>query len=243
MSHIVCSRPRPGAPVLCIAHHAAGSAASFANWGRLLQRAELWLVELPGRGRNQRAEPFASLAQAAEAIASVLAPALAGRPLLLLGHSLGAAVATELALHPALTDTVELLAVSSLPWLPNGLDAASSRSSAPDEVLISELQTAGVPGAILEHPEFRELALQLLRADLRLLERWRAPTERRLKNAAVAALYGGVDPWVDAAAASGWAALTEGRFELRRFDGGHHFLLERAQAVAGWLEQRLIEAD
>jgi hypothetical protein len=77
-----------------------------------------------------------------------------------------------------------------------------------------------------------------LRADYRAIETYRADPGRRLR-CPVTVLAGTDDATTTPAEAQAWAGHTTGPFELRRFTGGHFFLVPRAAEVIELLRTRL----
>src|SRR5438067_10623016 len=86
----------PRCRLVCFAH-SGGSARSFADWPASLPAGwGLWAAELPGHGTRQ-AEPLVrDVADVVPQLASAIEPLL-DRPTILLGHSLGAILAFEVA--------------------------------------------------------------------------------------------------------------------------------------------------
>jgi pimeloyl-ACP methyl ester carboxylesterase len=90
-----------GLPNVVLIHHAAGGASDWAEIAGLLDgRAAIVAPDLPGHGARVAEEPLASI----EAMASFVAGLLdeePGRPAVLVGHSMGGAVALQMAFdHP-----------------------------------------------------------------------------------------------------------------------------------------------
>ncbi|PKW18435.1 thioesterase II family protein [Saccharopolyspora spinosa] len=219
--------------LICLPH-AGGSASAFRTWARALPPdVELLVAQYPGR-QDRISEPHvrdmdALLAGLIRAMRPVL-----DRPLALLGNSMGAAVAYELAQH--LGSACAQLFVSGRPG-PSRQRPGVVHLSGDDGLLADVRNLGGVTPEVLEDPVLRELFLPTLRADYQLIETYR-PTTSPLP-VPVMALMGSSDPEVDEADARAWAAATTGEFELRWFDGGHFFLTDRPDDVVKVVAERL----
>jgi medium-chain acyl-[acyl-carrier-protein] hydrolase len=93
-------KPNPQADMrLFCFPYAGGNAAIFRTWPDLLPKnLEICPVQLPGRGTRLREEPFTELMPIVEELAAALRHYL-DRPFAFFGHSMGAAIAFELARH------------------------------------------------------------------------------------------------------------------------------------------------
>lgn len=95
---VQCAQPHSTAVCRLICFpHAGGSANAFRPWPNLLgPRVEVHVIQYPGRA-NRFAEPFVDdMSVAADRIARELA-AQSNRPYALFGHSMGGAIAYEVA--------------------------------------------------------------------------------------------------------------------------------------------------
>lgn len=209
----------------------AGAAAGY--W-RFLVREDVHVlgVQYPGRESRFGEPAAASLPALAEEAAEAVADAAwtpGDVPLAVLGHSMGAAVAAELAssLEHRHGVPVAVLALSAKTapgaadddeLLRAGLDP---RDPSADEALARWLRgLGGTPAAVLDDPELLALHLPVLRADLRLSrahDRLPAPV-----RAPLLLLRGTQDDTVDAAGMAAWAPVSTGPVIVREYPGGHH---------------------
>jgi surfactin synthase thioesterase subunit len=82
------------------------------------------------------------------------------------------------------------------------------------------------------------LVLPILRADLRMIERWVSPAEPPLA-VPITALGGSADPRVPADELAGWRAGTTGRFATQVFAGDHFYLNGGRRAVTSAIRDAL----
>jgi len=227
----------PGFRLLCLPH-AGGSASFFRDWRKHLEPdVELLAVQYPGREERYGEAPAASL----EAMAACIAEACAGldeRPLALFGHSMGAAVAYEVALALQGRGRAPLhLFVSAHP--PPHRQRGGSLHRQADAALLADVrrQSDGLPWA-LDEPAVRELFLPALRADYRLIERYRRERVEPL-DCPVSLLLGEDDDEVNDDEALAWAAASRCGLDVRHFAGGHFYLRAQRRVVldhlGGWL--------
>jgi len=87
--------PRDGAPVVLLLHGAAGNANTFTLCSEAWSWADLWCLDLPGRGGSD-GPPREAVSELAAFVRAVIETA--GIRPLVVGHSLGGGVALELAL-------------------------------------------------------------------------------------------------------------------------------------------------
>ncbi|PDP88530.1 thioesterase [Glycomyces fuscus] len=233
-------RPRPGARtrLVCLPH-AGGGANAYRSWAALLPPGvDLVCVQYPGR-EDRLGEPLVDdMATVVGAVAEELAPLL-DRPYALFGHSMGSAVAYELA------RTLRAAGLSE----PDRLFASGRRAPADappgrvhladDDAIASELvRLGGTRREVLDEPGLREAVLGYVRNDYRLVERY-TPFPGPPLSCPVSVFLGDADPEVDADLARRWSATTSGRVDVRVFAGDHFYLGPEREAVVSELLRRL----
>ena len=204
--------------VLCFPP-AGGGAHTFRPWARQIPASadvSLYAVQYPGRF-DRAGEPAATaVAELAEPVARVAA----GLPacVLLLGHSLGAVIAYEVAARMEAADRPPLaLAVVGR----ESPDAAVPPPQRTDEELLALARSlGGLPEEALADEELRELLLAPLRADSRMLAGHLFSPVRAIE-APILAFRGRADPGCGAADLAGWRAATLGECAVRTLPGGH----------------------
>jgi surfactin synthase thioesterase subunit/glycosyltransferase involved in cell wall biosynthesis len=211
--------------------YAGGGAAAFAGWR--LARTAVRPIRLPGRESRAAEAPFERMRALVESLAAAIEPYL-DRPFAFFGHSMGAAVAFELA---------RLLRKRGLPQ-PRLLVASGARAPqfrrhhAPppdpsEEQFLAELRRlGGIPAEALEDPAVLRAILPALTADAALYRRY-VYTEDEPLGLPIRAYGGSGDPNILPEHLQAWREQTAAGFGVRLFDGGHFFPREsRAEVLA-----------
>ncbi|MFF8725805.1 thioesterase II family protein [Streptomyces sp. NPDC015171] len=209
---------------------AGGTAAYYAPWAEEFTAAvEIVPVQPPGRG-SRMAEPGpASIAEMADTLAPLIAAAPT-RPLLL-GHSMGAITAFEVARRLAvLGRPAGTLFVSGRPAPPIARPVAPV-SGLPRNAFVRMLRAYGTaPEEVLGHAELLDVLLPMIRADFDLIERYAYAPGPPL-DCPVLAWCGDADPEVRPADMARWGEQTTGPFELTVLPGGHFFLTDHHRQI------------
>ncbi|RMI28192.1 thioesterase II family protein [Nocardia stercoris] len=214
--------------------HAGGAASAYRSWVPYLPTTvDLVAVQYPGR-EDRFGEPFpadlSDLAdQAAEAVRT-----LADRPTVLFGHSMGGAVAHEVAKRLAGVRPVAHLVVSGRQ--PPAHHRAGQVHRADSEGLRAELlRLSAANRPLVDNPALLDVMTPAIRADYRLVETYRAVPSTVLR-CPVTVFLGEEDRELTEAEAGDWRTETTGAFAVRRFPGDHFYLVpHRARVVAALL--------
>ncbi|WP_424860318.1 M20/M25/M40 family metallo-hydrolase [Streptomyces sp. MMS24-I29] len=218
-----------GTLVVCFAPTGAHG-STFAGWrGRLPADTALALVTPPGRGTRIDEEPVVDMAVYADAVAAEVRAARGGRRLVLIGVSLGALLAYETCgrLLDAGVPVARLCAVAG--QCPGDFHGDG------DEVTVEDAR-AFVAGTgltdpeLLADPEFEEVLLPPVIADLRLCGRYdggRTP----VPDVELRAVWATDDPHVPEVTVRRWADWTRGTCTFRSVEGGHYAHQENPDAV------------
>lgn len=218
--------------------HSGASAAPFGRWRRLLPEVELRPVELPGHGRRIDEPLFDDMPPLVARLVDELCHALRP-PFALLGHSLGALLAFELAhalRERGLPAPAALFASGTA--APGRRDDSEFAVEKSDAELVEHLRRfQGTSEAVLAESELMRLALPVLRADFRMCGRYRHRARPRLD--CPIHVLGGRDDTATAEQLEAWREESRGGFSRTMFDGGHFFLFRHEAATVGLVRQLL----
>ncbi|MGW1542231.1 thioesterase II family protein [Streptomyces sp. NPDC002309] len=230
----------PRLRIVCFPH-AGGAASFFRSWASLVpEDVEVLAVRYPGREDRL----FETPADRMEALADPLADAcasLAGGPLVLFGHSMGASVAFEVAARLARAPgPVGPAALFVSGRAGPGRQKSRGLADATDAELVENLVAMrGMTAQALADEELRDLLLPAVRADYRLIERYTTSVATPVLDVPVVAYYGDADEEIGEGEVSAWSSVTRSAFTVRAFPGGHFYLEEQAASVVADLFAQL----
>ncbi|MEU4498139.1 alpha/beta fold hydrolase [Streptomyces sp. NPDC023998] len=220
-----------GLSLVCLPF-AGGGASRFLPLGRrLAPLIEVQPVQFPGRESRIDDPPCPDAGRLVAELSSALAPGLDG-PYALLGYSLGAAYAFELALSLRARGLPEPRALFVLAAVAPHTRSPERLSEASEEDLVERiLRAEGVPPEVLTDRELLAMALGTLRMDLGMWERFDHKAESRLE-CPIYVYAGSADMSVSSSQLAGWRQRTTGRCRFRTFSGGHFFGFDNTSALA-----------
>ncbi|WP_330230955.1 alpha/beta fold hydrolase [Nocardia sp. NBC_00508] len=230
-----------GAPterLICFPH-AGGTAHAFRGWPqRMPAGVETVVVQYPGRQDRLSERCLEDIDAMADALVSELAD-LTDLPMSMFGHSMGSAVAYEVALRLErdlgfLVDTV-FVSGRTAPHRRHGED---DHRLGDEDLVAAMRRLGGGDDDVYRNPKLWPLILPPLRSDLRLLDAYRPVTLTSLQAGFVA--FGGqADQTCPVADLHAWTAATTGDLEIRTFPGGHHYLVAAEAEVVAAVVSRL----
>jgi medium-chain acyl-[acyl-carrier-protein] hydrolase len=204
---------------------AGGGAAIWHGWARpLAGLAEIVALRPPGRENRHAEQPFIALADLVPALVEQLAPYV-NEDYVLCGHSLGGLAAFEVAraLRTRGLNLPQALIVCGVRAPHHGPDLPLlHRLPHADFIAGVERRYGAIPREIREHPEFLDLLLPVLRADLEVFETYAHAPAPPL-HVPILALGGENDHIVSRSQLLGWRAHTSAYFEAEMIPGGHFF--------------------
>jgi medium-chain acyl-[acyl-carrier-protein] hydrolase len=162
-------------------------------------------------------------------------------PFALFGHSFGSLVAFELA-HEIRRRTgrepVHFF-VSASP-APQARQVRTPLSDLADAEFVAEIAAryGGMPAAILQDADYLAVILPALRADFRMLERYRCAA-RDVLACPISVFVGAADSIIPPSSLEGWADHTRAEFSLDVIDGDHFYLQAQRVELAGRIKQKL----
>lgn len=220
-----CVKPDPAARVRLICFPPSGGAPSaYRTWPQTFHGlAEVYALNLPGRGARMAEAPCTDLVALVEVLSEALTPLL-DRPLVFWGHSLGALVSYELAraMRRRQYSGPAHLVVGGL----NAPDIANTMPimhTLPDNEFIERLRHYdGTPEELLRHRELLELMLPPLRADFMMCETYRHQPQPPLA-CPITATGGTDDPTTTVAGIEAWREHTSAACTVHMLPGGHFF--------------------
>lgn len=204
--------------------HAGGSANYFQPWSRIMPvGTELCAVQYPGRQDRVNEPCAATMADMVDPVVGELLRRPSFTGLVLLGHSLGAVIAFEVAraLEKQRGPVRRLIVTGRRP--PHLEPRRLVHEGSDEAILADAVRLGGLDASVLENPSVRELLLVPMRADYTLADTY-VPTDDSPLLTPITALNGDRDPEVSPEEAAEWFRYTRGDFRSEVVAGGHFFL-------------------
>jgi surfactin synthase thioesterase subunit len=213
--------------------YAGGGAAGFYRWRPAMPAGvEVVPIQLPGREARIGEPPIGDLRQLVVEIADAVVP-LTDRQFALLGHSMGAWLALELARELRRRGgRMPCLLIAAASPAPQRPKATQPMHQLPDDEFVAEMirRFDGIPPAVRTNAELLQLLLPAMRADMELLETYEYADEPPL-DTEILAIGGTDDRAVSATALADWRRHTSLRFSTRLLPGGHFFLFSAGEST------------
>lgn len=214
-----------GRRLLCLPFAGGQSLAFRALAGAMGPGWEVVAIDTPGHGWAT-GEPLDEVGALADLLAEQLTPGWL-RGGLLYGHSLGGALAFELARRLGPNAVSGVIVGGTVPA--HRLPEVTAFARLPEDELFAQLrQLGGIDDALAQSPQLLARFIPQLRADFRAFEAWR-PTE--LLETPLLAVGGVTDPFCRPEFIFEWVRYGA-RCNLDFVPGGHMFVLEHPAELA-----------
>jgi surfactin synthase thioesterase subunit len=223
-------RPRPRdntrLTLVCLGF-CGGGTGPYLSWADVVpDDVTLAAVCYPGREGRFCEPPARTWDELAEDTSAAVLDGIDG-PYVLFGHSMGGWMAFDVAarIEEAGGPPARALVVSSANSPVEGVrerDMFPAQHQTDDEVLDWLAVNGLLPDHVLGHPDLREMALDLMRADMRVRDDFRYRRGSRV-SIPLHVLTGAEDTTIAHDTASKWRPLTTGDFRHDELPGGHFF--------------------
>lgn len=208
-------------PLLFCVPFAGGGAGIFKTWPAAMPHLQVVPVQLPGRERRLREPAYDRMDALVDDLFADMRPLL-DRPWSVFGHSMGAGIAYEVARAATAEGKPPKHLFVSARRAPGEPPTHPPLFALPDDAMVAETERlyGPMPAAVRRYPALLKAMLPTMRADFKLLDTWKAPTDQALTCPVTA--YGGADDPAHAPPAlDAWAKVTSGPFRKQIFPGGH----------------------
>jgi pyochelin biosynthesis protein PchC len=239
LRHLQPAPGSAGAPgratrLVCLPHAGGSVTAYHPLSAALATDVDVVAVQYPGRQDRRGEACVEDIDELADRVVEALAhEAPATQPFALLGHSMGAIVAFEVARRleagAGVPPPVRLFASGRRAPSRYRHENLHERGA---DALLGELRALdGTHAQLLEDPEVLAMFLPSLMGDYRAIETYRSAPGATVA-CPVTALVGDEDPRATLDEVRAWADHTTGGFEMHVFAGGHFFLNDHVTGVA-----------
>ncbi|MGX8906736.1 thioesterase II family protein [Streptomyces netropsis] len=231
--------PEGAVPLVCFPHAGGSANAYFAFSEALSPSVEVLAVQYPGRQDRRWEAPGRTVAELADAVTDALADR-PGRPVALFGHSMGGAIAFEVARRLEARGRAPVALFVSGRRAPSRHREAVGAEPPTDEEIVAELKRlGGTDAAVLADAALMRMLLPVVRADYRVAGSYRGEPGA-IVGCPLTVLVGDRDPETTIEEAGAWRAHTTGAFGMRVCPGGHFFVEANRSEVIDVIAEALL---
>ncbi|WP_430412130.1 thioesterase II family protein [Kordia sp.] len=220
--------------------YAGGSSYVFASWKKHLnENINLKLTELAGRGTRIGEPLYPSIDEIIDDLYHKIKGDL-GERFAFFGHSMGALIAYELAakLIKENERVPEHLFLSGRGF-PKIKEDNFVHELPEEEFKNTLLNLEGTPKEIFQNEELSKLFLPIIRSDYKLVERY-IPKENMSQSIPTeVSILNGINDAFTNDDLQKWEIITNKKFVIKQFDGGHFFINEKKEEVLNYISQTL----
>ena len=208
--------------------YAGGSASVYSHWENFLSSViRLQPVELAGRGRRIHEPFYASMADATEDVLRQIKNQLFDLPFAFYGHSIGGAIAYQVALKLREIKYPQPLHIF---FSGRGAPHIRRKDKPPYHTLPENefrekiMDLGGTPEELFLHPELLEILLPLLRADFRISWLFTHEFVQLDPLDCDISVLTGKEEDLKTEQIDEWCLHTNGKCNINYFEGGHFFI-------------------
>lgn len=227
----------PGGAALTVVlfHHAGGSALSLIPLvSGLPKHVRARIAELPGRGIRSKESSATTFEEVLHDCVEHTRAYTSGRHIVF-GHSLGGALAHEVALHHEMSSGRSpqrvILSACSLPLEPISRPRTGPVRRSRSELIEVMRRHGGTAAEVFATPRLLDTALATLGDDMMLVDSYRPCPFTRGRDVPYSIWYGAHDETVVPDAAQSWTErVGASEAEITTFAGGHFYLTQSPDA-------------
>ncbi|PEY73217.1 thioesterase II family protein [Bacillus thuringiensis] len=214
--------------------HAGASANSYIGFKQFLPNyVEVIPIELAGRGKRFGETLYDDVDQAVNDIYKEINKHLNGIPYFIFGHSMGGILAYELTHKIYLSNLPKPEFVIFSGVNPPHRKIEHRRHLLSDESLKKEiLLMGGTPNELIANNELFNIFLPIVRADLKIVEKYIHQNNRKIFNCDIIVLNGISDILTSNEEINEWENYTSENFTIVHFTGDHFFVQDCMREIA-----------